>query len=202
MAKLYKQTIIVCTIILFVMVTISLLLGSAIFESSHWAILAQNYSVGIACSSMLVIIPTFLQYRAEQYYLKKNIDNGLQKLSLALSIASEESLNINQYRLCLEWIEEAHNIICDNYTKMSFWTPKEDEQFGLKMKPFVLVDLQYAKCCHKSPEYAVPKILSVAKENDFFKFVVDFTTNSASKRISEMFLYANRIDELEKTPRR
>ena len=58
--KLYRNTFYVCLV--FALVTMITAVVIEFFSPAHFLLLLQNFCIGLSCSSILVIVPTFLQY--------------------------------------------------------------------------------------------------------------------------------------------
>lgn len=74
MMKLYKKTIIVTRVMLICFFILSVL--CEFFEFAHEAII-QSYASGIACSLIVVIVTTYLQFKHEQARLLDEIASSL-----------------------------------------------------------------------------------------------------------------------------
>lgn len=97
MLKLYKKTLIVCTICAVIGLSLSIL--CEILQFPHYTFI-QNLFVGATCSLLIVIITTMLQYRSEHAKVFGEYSNGLRNLIFwlnAIKCFSKNSLNTQQY---------------------------------------------------------------------------------------------------------
>ena len=64
--KVFKRTLIISVIIFFLLAIISILLNFFNSSARYWISFFINWSVGIGCSTVVVIVTTLIQYRIEQ----------------------------------------------------------------------------------------------------------------------------------------
>ena len=64
--KVFKTTLIISVIIFFLLAIISILLNFFNSSDRYWISFFINWSVGISCSTVVVIVTTLIQYRIEQ----------------------------------------------------------------------------------------------------------------------------------------
>ena len=64
--KVFKTTLIISVIIFFLLAIISILLNFFNSSDRYWISFFINWSVGIGCSTVVVIVTTLIQYRIEQ----------------------------------------------------------------------------------------------------------------------------------------
>ena len=64
--KVFKRTLIISVIIFFLLAIISILLNFFNSSDRYWISFFINWSVGIGCSTVVVIVTTLIQYRIEQ----------------------------------------------------------------------------------------------------------------------------------------
>ena len=66
MMKVFKTTLIISVIIFFLLAIISIFLNFFNSSDRYWISFFINWSVGIGCSTVVVIVTTLIQYRIEQ----------------------------------------------------------------------------------------------------------------------------------------
>lgn len=64
--KVFKTTLIISVIIFFLLAIISIFLNFFNSSDRYWIFFFINWSVGIGCSTVVVIVTTLIQYRIEQ----------------------------------------------------------------------------------------------------------------------------------------
>lgn len=78
--KVFKRTLIISVIIFFLLAIISILLNFFNSSDRYWISFFINWSVGIGCSTVVVIVTTLIQYRIEQDRLINKCANCLREL--------------------------------------------------------------------------------------------------------------------------
>lgn len=63
--RVYKKTLIVSIVVCFILAVLSVILN--FWSDFKWISFVVNWCVGIACSIVVVIITTYIQYKAEKY---------------------------------------------------------------------------------------------------------------------------------------
>ena len=78
MMKVYKMTLQVCMLVLFALTILSVVLS--LWNGNEWISFAVDWCVGIACSIIVVIITTVIQFKAEQNRAIKELGAEVKSL--------------------------------------------------------------------------------------------------------------------------
>ena len=78
--KLYKNTLITSIIVFFICVILSFIFGLTCVAELKIVQIITDYLIGIACSVVVVIITTFLQFKYEQKKLLNSVLSDIQFL--------------------------------------------------------------------------------------------------------------------------
>lgn len=114
MMKLYKKTIVVSKIMAICFFILSVV--CEFFEFTHKAII-QSYTSGIACSLIVVIVTTYLQFKYEQERLLDEIASNLNSFFFHRYYAVRDLLSNKTYTVEL-W-EYLHDMIENNIQEIS-----------------------------------------------------------------------------------
>lgn len=119
--KLYKNTVIISIIVFFVCVFLSVIFAFTCISDFEIINFLNDYMIGIACSVIVVIITTFLQFKYEQRKALKNILSDIrfllfQFLLVALSLDSEDDVPDNLWR---HYYDEIYNGISKISSELS-----------------------------------------------------------------------------------
>lgn len=127
MAKLYLRTLKVCSLIFVLCAFASIMLVVSPCNSPICTLL-ENYAIGIACSSLLVIIPVVLQYFSEMKRIHKEIESSAFYLVFNLSMGLYDKLNIRQYQYIWSLLEENFQKISTCQNELAYFTKKQAQR--------------------------------------------------------------------------
>lgn len=127
MAKLYVRIAKICFWIFCVCVLFSIFLA-VLSNNSPICTLLENYAIGIACSSLLVIIPIILQYLSEMERINKDKESSIFSIILNLYIGLDDELNINQYKFIWSQLDKDFSTINICIKESAYFTRRHARQ--------------------------------------------------------------------------
>ena len=121
----YQRTVVFSTWVLLLSTIISLILEAK--ESySHWLEFIKNYSIGISCSALIVLVTSIIQYKGEHQKQLSQLEKTLfTLLDILIKIARDPTLSESFYNKLLNAF--------DDYQKIAFhmyWFNLDKERFG------------------------------------------------------------------------
>lgn len=125
--KLYKNTVYVCLV--FALVTMIAAVVIEFFSPAHFLLLLQNFCIGLSCSSILVIVPTFLQYHDIKSRELKDLGDLLHDISTNIVFGSCDDLTDGQYRTIAEHLLEQFQQLL--HFQMEYTTILPSERKGI-----------------------------------------------------------------------
>lgn len=123
MSKLYTQIVKICSVIFVACVGLSIVF--AVISPS--CTLPENYTVGIACSSLLVIIPVILQYLSEMDRINKEMESSVYYLVFYLGAGLFDELNMRQYKDIWSLLDENFQKIYSCQKEAAYFTKKQTQ---------------------------------------------------------------------------
>lgn len=140
--KLYKNTFYVCLIFAFVSMLVAVIIQ--FFNPLGFLLLIQNFCIGLSCSSILVIVPTFLQYHDLKTRELKDLGNLLYYISMNIVIGSWEDLSEKQYRMIGEQLRDQFQELMQFQINYSTIIPSEREKIAKKVAPIIKYGIDFA----------------------------------------------------------
>lgn len=138
--KIYKKTLIISIIVFCICVALSIVLKFTCIAKFNAIAFLTDYMIGIACSVIVVIITTFLQFKYEQRKLLNSILSDVQffffhYLLIAMSLDPNEKIPDKLW-------EQYYDEVCDSVKKISLQL--SNVQWFSKNKAKITNDLQKA----------------------------------------------------------
>lgn len=129
--KLYKNTFYVCLV--FALVTMIAAVVIEFFSPAHFLLLLQNFCIGLSCSSILVIVPTYLQYRSEKSGFIKDLRDLLLDISTNIVLGSCDNLTDRQYHIIADRLQNQFMALFDYQIEYTTIIPSEREKVAGKI---------------------------------------------------------------------
>lgn len=185
--RLYKNTIIVC--FLFAAITMIAAFVFQFFNPQGFLLLFQNICIGLSCSSVLVIVPTFLQYMAEKTDKLKQLENLLIDISIAVINGSCEDLTDKQYKTIAEQLRESFSELINFQIEYITIIPEERKKIANKIAPIVRSALQFTvKENRDSYVAAVRNLVNTEKGKEIVRITIQMTERDILRGIFEDYL--------------
>ncbi len=190
--KLYKITAIISFIVFGVCLLCSVILGFIPSENNTWIILLQNYAVGIACSILVVIITTLLQFNFEQQKEKNKLISDIRTLFLHyyLSVLSADPNEKTSQQMWNHYYDRIESCIDDISTCLSNldWFRKKHLNNANDIHYAVLqLRISLYKNNRQSKEDAVRSILNHSAFDDIEEKSLLYAKNDYDKKSIEEY---------------
>lgn len=143
MAKLYVKTIKACTLLCILSFLSSVIITVFSCEDSRIIGLASNYSIGIACSSLLVIIPVSLQYKHEMRHLKTKFDTNIRSLIFQMYISLNDNPNDGWIEHSFKNIDELFHTFNDLHQQICYFSNRTNKRFWEEIKPILKAEIKF-----------------------------------------------------------
>lgn len=193
MVAVYVRTIRTCFCLFVVSVLASIFLAATNVNTAM-LLLLENYTIGIACSSLLVIIPTFLQYKLENAELESEFRSLLFFLITNMyCLIGKETHDIKFLHGC-EAIDE-------NIQQMTFTMEKMDSILGNRNNKYSAI---YQAICKPYLKHEANELRNHVVDQTFIGNVDLFLSiarqslkfgNECQKRMVQIYITA--IEELK-----
>lgn len=186
MVILYKRTIIASSLIAILSV-----IGSVICEVISFAhnVLLQNFMVGIACSLLVVIITTVLQYNHEHRRVFSDYTSLLRKLILHLSFVYpgfEDLHEENTYEKFYNELDQTFESLV-NWDKQLDWFAIDKKKKQEKIRTLytkMWIDFTEGFC--NSKEAAVLALIRHSNYLQFVEAVKDILNDKTERKLIDM----------------
>lgn len=131
--KLYKKTLIISVIVFSVSVILSIVFEFTCISKFRAVSFLLDYMIGIACSSIVVIITTLLQFMYEQKKLINSIISGIQILFFhcwggAMALTSPEEVPCTLWKNYCEEIYEELRKISKDLSGIEWFSKKQNKK--------------------------------------------------------------------------
>lgn len=162
MLKLYKRTIIISIVVTVIFVTISIICESKLFP---YRAVVQNYAIGIACSLMVVIITTTLQYLHEHNKVFSDYKAGLRKLIFHLQFSffeeePDEKRSDSYYDLVYDNLGEAFKMFRKNEHELIWFSAYKKSQQEEITKHAGLIWIDYIRGDRREHKIALQNLIN------------------------------------------
>ena len=187
MLKLYKRTILICTAIMWTSFVASLLLelfGSNILHRQF----AINCLLGIACSSFIVIVTTYLQYSAEHKRIVEEISKQLRELFFRISLL-KLSFEDNQIEYESSYWDDKFEGLSQQFDKINHLFSdfccldiREKRKFNELYRKMALVWANFEKSRFNSHTTAIENVLNCSVLCEAIDAVIAFSKDEFDKK--------------------
>lgn len=144
MSKLFVRTIRICSGIFCGSVFFSILFA-VISNDSQICTILVNYSIGIACSSLLVVVPIVLQYLSEKERINKEIESAILYLIIYWGQGVTRDLNISQYKHIWSEIENCFQKIYVCLSQSAYFTKGQSKKHFANIKDLLKEYIEFAQ---------------------------------------------------------
>lgn len=140
--KLYKNTLIISTMFFGVCVLLSIIFEFTCISRYQIVSVLSDYMIGVACSIIVVIITTFVQFKYEQKKLLNSILQDVQfflfryvLIAISLDPSEEVSLNMWEY-----YYDEVYNETKNISLQLSNieWFSKKNSRIAFNLRKAIL----------------------------------------------------------------
>jgi len=174
MLKLYKRTLVISYIITTIFLLLSVLCE---FISFSHSVLILNYSTGITCSLIVVIITTELQYLHEHARIRREYCSELQELAFHIAIIfslSETESREEQYKLSYDWMKDSLDKTMSSDRELTWFSRKKKKSQEQITAPLYKLWLEFYKVTHKEFKVAVLNIKKHHACFELFDSIINF----------------------------
>ena len=204
--KLYKKTLIISIIVFFVCIVLSVAFEFSCISKFQLVSFLSDYMIGTACSIIVVIITTYVQFKFEQRKALNSILTNIQffyfrYLLVVISLDPEEQAPAKLWEHYYDLLQEDIKKITCGLNEIEWFSKKKENTTTELYKGFLRLLIAMSKALATQRECAVKKIvgdpilekikdnaLSLASDND-----------QVGKEISENYAKAEScLDELRK----
>lgn len=180
MLKLYIKTIIVCVVGTLLSVIISVYLESS---TSQIGPLLQNYAVGLACSLVVVILTTLLQYLHEINRLTNEIMFNIKWIFLCrflfvLSLCSNEERGV---KLFYDEMDKEISEATDKISQIDFFSKRKNHIYMELSKRLLSLRAEELKYINSPKEIIIEKIILCDEFSEIKKLVFSLTKDDSLK---------------------
>ena len=198
--KLYKNTLIISSIVFGICVLLSVVFNFACISDLKIITFFSDYIIGIACSIIVVIITTFLQFKHEQ---KKALDSILSDVRCfllhchlaAISLDPEEKATERLWDYHYEKLEDEIRNISIQLSEIE-WFSKKNAQAAFKLqKSTILIRIDMAKEPH--PKRSIEYILRTPSIKDLKENAVALASPNSHDAQEIYSNYEKMLSELE-----
>ena len=198
--KLYKNTLIISSIVFGVCVLLSIIFNFACISDQKIIMFFSDYIIGIACSIIVVIITTFLQFKYEQ---KKVLDSILSDVRIFLLHCHLAAISLDPKEETSEGLwDYQYEKLEDEIRKISFqlseieWFSKKNAQTAFKLqKAAILIRIEMAKESH--PKRSIEYILRTPSIKDLKENAVALASPNSHDAQEIYSNYEKMLSELE-----
>lgn len=186
--KVFKTTLIISVIIFFLLAIISIVLNFFNSSDRYWISFFINWSVGIGCSTVVVIVTTLIQYRIEQDRLINKCADCLRGLffhnSFFGSLFNDDCIRNDYTANVLDKIENnwRKSIETDNEKLIEYLNQLE---FISKSNQKVLLELSKTSC--------LLQISFIAKEDCSHEKIEEILKREYEKITSDIILMSEKL---------
>lgn len=162
--KLYKNTLIISIIVFCVCIALSIVFEFTCISKFQVVSLLSDYMIGIACSIIVVIITTFLQFKYEQRKLLNSILSDVQffffdYLLIVISLDPSEETPDKLWEYYYDKIYNGIRNISSQLLNIEWLTKKKTITAGNLEKAVLHVMMDIAKCSGKTKKDSLISVL-------------------------------------------
>jgi len=182
---LYKKTLIVCSIIFLCCVVLSMVLLIPCLSQVEAVLFVRDYMVGVACSIIVVLVTTYLQFSFEQNKTLASVLSNIHffffdYLCIAMALDPNEQVPKKLWEYYYNGLEKRITETMTELVHME-WLSKKNEKVTMKMvKLFLVLKKEFSINGEKEKEELLERIaympgikeikdtsLLLAKSNDY-----------------------------------
>lgn len=162
--KLYKNTLIISIIVFCVCIALSIVFEFTCISKFQVVSFLSDYMIGIACSIIVVIITTFLQFKYEQRKLLNSILSDVQffffdYLLIVISLDPSEETPDKLWEYYYDKIYNGIRNISSQLLNIEWLTKKKTITAGNLEKAVLHVMMDIAKCSGKTKKDSLISVL-------------------------------------------
>lgn len=162
--KLYKNTLIISIIVFCVCIALSIVFEFTCISKFQVVSFLSDYMIGIACSIIVVIITTFLQFKYEQRKLLNSILSDVQffffdYLLIVISLDPSEETPDKLWEYYYDKIYNGIRNISSQLLNIEWLTKKKTITAGNLEKAVLHVMMDIAKCSGKTKKDGLISVL-------------------------------------------
>lgn len=174
MLKLYRKTIYCGISGVLIGVIVSYICERVAFS---YGALIQNFFVGIACSLLVVIITTLLQYHFEHHNIFKRYKNQFHTLCFHLSLINAD-MNNKQINLMREWLDNDFRSLRNISKELCWFSPKKQVQQTKVFFEFECLYFEFEKQRFNPPDSLINCFIGNEHLNKMLNYGTIFFTTS------------------------
>lgn len=183
----YKQTIYTSVFVSIVSIAIGLILWS---RGSGWCDFFSNVCVGIFCSSCIVIVTVYIQYKSELKRLFSNESNLLRKLYISLLFLSENDVDKMRVDMRMKLVDEIDNNLNElihNASEISCIERKYNRDILNISKDIVDMYVPFIRDCRTYPGVALQMLKNSEYINSISKDIEIAAKSKSDKSLIHIF---------------
>ena len=140
--KLYKNTLIISTIFFCVCVLLSIIFEFTCISRYKSVSVLSDYMIGVACSIVVVIITTFVQFKYEQKKLLNSILQDVQfflfrYVLIAISLDPNEEVSLNMWEYYYDVVYNETKNISLQLSNIE-WFSKKNSRIAFNLRKAIL----------------------------------------------------------------
>ena len=171
--KLYKNTLITSIIVFFICVILSFIFGLTCVAELKIVQIITDYLIGIACSVVVVIITTFLQFKYEQKKLLNSVLSDIQfllfyYLLVVYSLSPDEETPAKMWEHYYDEIYNGVRKISLDILNIEWFSCKKSKTTKKVNKAILQLMISLVKCTNTEKDKLISSI-----DIDCFKIIKD-----------------------------
>lgn len=183
--KLYKKTLVISYIIFFIVLAISVVI-ELLNLNLRWLDFFKNYSTGIACSIIVVIVTTYLQFKHEREKKLNEISSKIgmfffKYIILIISLYPEEQTTKVEHK---RYYDEFHNITYEIIKELFeiTWFSKRKNKLAYDLQTdFMRLYLDMSIDLDKPKKFAIESIANSSLIDNILEKTLLFVKNEYEK---------------------
>lgn len=183
--KLYKKTLVISYIIFFIVFAVSIIIELLNFNLKGLALL-KDYSTGIACSIIVVIVTTYLQFKHEQEKKLSEISSKIgtfffKYTILILSLYPEEQTREVEYKRYYDEFHDNTYEIVKELFEITWFSKRKNKLAQDLQTDFIRFYLDMSIGLDKPPKVAIESIVNSSLVDNILNKTLSFVKNEYDK---------------------
>ena len=165
--KLYKKTLIVCSIIFLCCTLLSTLFLLPCFSRLEIIIFLRDYMVGVACSIIVVLVTTYLQFRFEQSKTLASVLSGLRffffdYLCIAMALDPNEQIPKKLWNYYYEKMEKQVKELTTELLRIEWFSKKKTKLAMEIQKQFLTLRIDLSRTQKREKDEILKEIVGAS----------------------------------------
>lgn len=204
--KLYKNTLLICSGIFAGCLLLSILFKFTGLGKMELFLFVKDYMIGIACSIIVVLITTYVQFRFEQRKTLNTILTNIQffyfrYLLVVISLDPEEQAPPKLWEHYYDALQEDIKQITRGLNEIEWFSKKKEKTITALHRGFLQLLISMSKALDTQREHAVKEIVGdpILKDITDNALLLAGDSDRAGKEIAENYAKAEAgLEELRK----